>query len=795
MIYLKKGLIQKILATILIIALTTCFEDYVGIVDNKVNAADAFEKSIKEFPASYRTYLRQLHKKYPNWKFVPYNTGIDFSTAVNSESANNNSLIENSYSKYLKSNTAGDYNVSTGKYIPKDGSSWVSASKNCVAYFMDPRNFLDADHIYMFEQLSYDSSSQNKAGVEAILQGSFMYKTNIAYIDAKGKYQTTNTLYSEQIMAAAKSTNVSAYHIASKMLQEIGSAKNSKYAGMGASGSITGTYSTSYTGIYNFYNIGAYSSSNPILNGLKWASNSKNGYGTPWNTPNKSINGGAKYLGEKYINAGQNTLYFQRFNVKKGGKYSLYTHQYMTNISGAASEAASTADAYQSLGIASHAKSFIIPVFNNMPNESNTMSLGKAGNKTAKALDAVNVRKGPSTSDSALTTLAAGQIVTVTAVVNTSATSVGRWLGNPYWCKVSFSKSGKNYSGYVAAAYIDTNSEYSVAKGGKIKLPVSLKTTETVYYMSDNPAIATVDANGNVTGVKAGIVSIRAYTGAGKASVSTVTVLSKNIAPTGVSLNKTTLNLKAGSKERLKATVLPTNTTDKTLTWSSSNKKVAKVTSKGTVKAKSAGQCTITAKTNNGKTIKCTVTVVPETVQVKAASESHNSVKVTWNKLSNVTGYWIYKKNESGKYKIIATVNGNQNYYTDRNLITGKKYYYKVKAYRKVNKTIYKGSRSKKAKGKPALTKPEITQIKSSSKGAKVYWSPVSGASGYMIYRSEKINGTYTKIKQITKQSKKSYNNAGLLKGKTYYYKVIAYRIESGKYVYSSYSTVKQIRK
>ena len=78
---------------------------------------------------------------------------MDFFTAVENEASHNRSLIENAYSKYLKSNLAGDYNASTGKYIAKDGASWVSASKNCVAYFMDPRNFLDENHIYMFEQL------------------------------------------------------------------------------------------------------------------------------------------------------------------------------------------------------------------------------------------------------------------------------------------------------------------------------------------------------------------------------------------------------------------------------------------------------------------------------------------------------------------------------------------------------------------------------------------------------------------------------------------------------------------
>ena len=160
----------------------------------------AFESSISAFPDSYKVYLRKLHEKYPNWKFVAYNTGIKFATAVSKEFSNDRSLIENSFSKLLKSNgNSSNYNASTGTYIAKDGGSWVAASKNCVAYFMDPRNFLDESHIYMFEQLSYDSSTQTKSGVEAILQGSFMYKTKIGYITTAGKYKSTEIYYSDQI--------------------------------------------------------------------------------------------------------------------------------------------------------------------------------------------------------------------------------------------------------------------------------------------------------------------------------------------------------------------------------------------------------------------------------------------------------------------------------------------------------------------------------------------------------------------------------------------------------------------
>ena len=488
-------------------------------------------------------------------------------------------------------------------------------------------------------------------------------------------------------------------------------------------------------------------------------------------------------------------MYLQRFNVKSNGTYSIYTHQYMTNISGAASEAASTADAYQSLGIAAHAKTFVIPVFNNMPSESNTITLGISGNKTGVANSDVNVRKGPATSYDAVVVLPKNQAVTVTEVSNTDIEYGVRWLSNPYWYKVSFVKDGKKYTGYVSATYVNLKGEYTIAKAGRLKLPTTLKTSEQVYYLSDNPAIATVDDAGNVKGIGAGTVTIHGFTAAGKSSVSTINVLAKSIHATGIKLNKTTLNLKNGTKEKLKATVTPNNTTDGNVTWKSSNKKIAKVTSRGNVYAKSVGECTVTATTANGKKVTCKVKVVPGTATIKATNNGYNSIKLTWNKLGDVTGYWIYRKTSGSKYKTIAKVSGTTVSYKDKNLVTGKKYYYKIKGYKKVGHTTYKGSKSKASKAYPKPAKVKITSIKSTAKGAKLYWKKVAGASGYVIYRSESKTGKYTKIKEIKKQKKISYNNTGLLKGKTYYYKVMAYRNMSGIYVYGKYSTVKQIRK
>ena len=100
--------------------------------------------------------------------------------------------------------------------------------------------------------------------------------------------------------------------------------------------------------------------------------------------------------------------------------------------------------------------------------------------------------------------------------------------------------------------------------------------------------------------------------------------------------------------------------------------------------------------------------------------------------------------------------------YKDKNLVTGKKYYYKIKGYKKVGKTTYKGSKSKASKAYPKPAKVKITSIKSTAKGAKLYWKKVAGASGYVIYRSESKTGKYTKIKEIKKQTKISYNNTAV---------------------------------
>ena len=186
----------------------------------------------------------------------------------------------------------------------------------------------------------------------------------------------------------------------------------------------------------------------------------------------------------------------------------------------------------------------------------------------------------------------------------------------------------------------------------------------------------------------------------------------------------------------------------------------------------------------------------PEKVQnVKASSNSYNSIKITWNKAAGADGYKIYRAtSKSGKYSAIKTVTSASTLsYTNTGLTTGKTYYYKVRAYTTINGSKVYGSYSSVVSAKPSLSKPSL-YLSAGSKKAYIKWSKISGASGYEIYRASSKNGYYSKIKTITSGKTTSYTNSKLTRKKTYYYKVRAYRYVSGKKVYSSYSSIKYVK-
>lgn len=374
------------------------------------------EKLVRQgFPKSYVESLAELHEKYPEWEFVPMITGLDWQKSVDGE--------RNPHKKQLiESVVQSSYKCicSSCKGVIQEKPNWVSASEEAVKYYMDPRNFLTEKHIFQFESTVYDSS-HTKAGVEAILKSTWMYDSEIKYLNTVGDTKTYKEdgvaiKYSDAIMKAAKDSGMSAYYLASKIVQEVGSSSASNAGG--SSGK-----NAPYNGIYNYYNIGAYTGAS---DGLKWANGflkaakeatlyksadtssskvvtvpsnnelyyiSKSGdfykvstkvggttyngymqksdvsaytsYGRPWTNPYKTIYNGAQYIFDSFGDT-QYTGYLQKFNVNPKSE-TLYGHEYMANIRAAAAESEKTYNAYVAMDILESEKVFCIPVFKNMP--------------------------------------------------------------------------------------------------------------------------------------------------------------------------------------------------------------------------------------------------------------------------------------------------------------------------------------------------------------------------------------------------------------------------------------------
>lgn len=166
---------------------------------------------------------------------------------------------------------------------------------------------------------------------------------------------TGSVNYTDIIMNAAAQSGVNPYVIAAMIIQEQGSD--------GRGNSIKGNYA-GYTGVYNYFNVGAYASDGmgAVERGLWYASQSGS-YGRPWNSPEASILGGAQFYATNYPNAGQDTFYLKKYNVQGS---NMYKHQYMTNVDGAASEGAIFAEGFSS-DLKKSALKFKIPVYTNMP--------------------------------------------------------------------------------------------------------------------------------------------------------------------------------------------------------------------------------------------------------------------------------------------------------------------------------------------------------------------------------------------------------------------------------------------
>jgi fibronectin type 3 domain-containing protein len=165
-------------------------------------------------------------------------------------------------------------------------------------------------------------------------------------------------------------------------------------------------------------------------------------------------------------------------------------------------------------------------------------------------------------------------------------------------------------------------------------------------------------------------------------------------------------------------------------------------------------------------------------------SSGYNSVTLKWGSVTGANSYNIYRAtSKSGTYSKIASTTSTS--YKNTSLTTGKTYYYKVKAVCVAGSTTTYSSYSAYKYAKPIPSTPSTTVKSNSYTSIKVSWGKIDGASGYKVYRATSKTGTYSLIKTTTSTS---YTNSSLKTGKTYYYKVRAYRTVGSSKVYSSYS-------
>ena len=567
------------------------------------------------FPSSYKPYIDELEKKYPNWEFKALYTNLDWKYVIDNENVFGKNLVPKSYSDSWKNTKKGEYNVEVD-------SGWVDSSRSAVEYAMDPRNFLNYVRVFQFEELSYNSRTNTVSSIEKILYGTEFYNKIVEYKNSSGTNIVTDKKYSDLILSAAKTSSVSAFHLASRIKQEVGPFLSHS--------SISGTVS-GYEGLYNFYNIGATSSSEPmgaIINGLKYAkdgkgasSSTKTKYLIPWNTKERAITGGAKFIGSSYINLGQNTIYLQKFHVYDTTDDELFWHQYMTNVLAPYSESKLIYTGYANSNLLNSSMSFVIPVYNNMPELPCTSPAISSSDFTtdntkvyANVETSLNVRSGPGTSYESLTTIPSGTKMTRIAK--------GKQKGE-LWDRV---KLESGLVGYVFQTYVEEVPDVQVEKitlsldkttinkGERIKIKANISPEDavdkTLKYSSDNTSVATVSSDGYIQGISSGSAKITAKASNGVTGTINIKVYSP---VTDIITSTDNIVLQIGETYKINATVVPDDADNKNILYNTENSGIAKVDKQGIVTGETEGETSINAVSEEGAiSKKIKVKVIPQ---------------------------------------------------------------------------------------------------------------------------------------------------------------------------------------
>ena len=304
------------------------------------------------FDNSYCPYLYYLHIKYPKWTFKADYIGYTIDEVASKEEQKVSLQTSNSNYWYYENNQPKINEAASP--VP-----YYFINKSVIASLVDPRNSLFENLIFQFLNLEKTTDAMNEAALISITGQSGNLKN-----------------YTNEFMKAANQLEINALHLMARSKQE--GANKVGYA------PTSGTYTTdtgltnldgrTLNGFYNFYNIGTYVGDGyktSIQRGLAYAAGYVEGvsYNRPWDTPEKAVIGGGEWIGNLYVKRGQNTNYFQKFNVSSHSLAQLFGHQYMTNGAAPTSESNTIFKAYKAGDLLNSEFEFLIPVYKDMPGD------------------------------------------------------------------------------------------------------------------------------------------------------------------------------------------------------------------------------------------------------------------------------------------------------------------------------------------------------------------------------------------------------------------------------------------
>lgn len=664
---------------------------------------------LSAFPSSYQSKIQKLIQAHPNWTFVPMNTGLEWADVLAAEMKNGVNLVETYQPDTWKSTAPEDYNMETGEWVIKNGTNWVQASESVVKYFLDPRNFLEEEYVFQFEQLVY-GEHHTEDGVEKILSGTFMSHKKLEDGSAGG------ITYAQAFMQIGRDLKVSPYFLASRVRQEQGV--------NGTSSLISGTY-PGYEGYYNYFNRRATGIGEEVIrSGLQEAKD--NG----WNTRYKALEGGARSVSSDYIFKGQDTLYLQKFDVDDSYN-GLYWHQYMQNLLGPYSEGKSVRKGYEEMGILNNGFVFKVPVYNNMP--ASPCPKPEEGLSAPVLKAAKNGYVSVKLSWNEVAAAQGYQIYRAegadgkwTRIKSTNATTrsfedTNIVPGNLYRYRVrAYMKlsSGNKYSSYCAEKTVDftvpatTWNTFKISNYRTIAMSWKKQSVDgyKIYRKTGTgkyTCIQTIKGNATISFKDTTVVPKNTYTYRirgyvtvnGKNYYSKYTPVKtaelkmakpqlKKVSVSNGKKIKVTWNRdskadgyyiyratsKKGTYKRVK-----TITKNKTVSWSDTNIKTGKTYY---YKVRSFVKASTGTKSSSYSAVLSIKTAL-KTPAVTSVTASKGTVRLKWQKDSNAAGYKIYRAtSKNGKYQLVKKTTKNSTLaWTDKTVKTGKKYYYRIRSY------------------------------------------------------------------------------------------------------------------